>query len=66
MIKLYKLFLKLDQDRNTGLKPLIILSAISTALKLSGTAFFKFVFFVCKVKTSREVLELCQIPCKCL
>jgi hypothetical protein len=49
-------FLKLDQDGNTDLRPL--LSAISAASKLSRAAFFKFVPSLCKVKTSREMLEL--------
>jgi len=53
MIELYnKPFLKLDQEGNTDLKPQIILSAVSTA-------FFKLIISLCKVKISREVLELC-------
>jgi hypothetical protein len=51
MIKLYKPFLKLDQDGNNDLKSLIILSAITTALKLSRTIFFNFIISVSKVKT---------------
>jgi len=66
MIKLYMPFLKLEQDGNTDLRPEIILSAISATSKLRGAAFFKFIVSVCKVKTFREVLELCQIACKCL
>jgi hypothetical protein len=59
-------FLKLDQDGNTDLRPQIMLFTISAAPKLSGTAFFKFIILVYKVKTFRQVLELCQIACNCL
>lgn len=65
-IKLYMPFLKLNQDENTDLRPQIILSAMSASSKLSGVTFFKFIILMCKVKTSREVLELCQIPYKFL
>jgi len=58
MIKLQMPFLKFDQDGNTDLRARIILSAGSAASKLSGASFFKFIILVCKVKTSREELEL--------
>ena len=64
MIKLYIPFLKLDENENTGIRPWIILSAVS-ATKLSKASFFKSIVSLCKVKTSREVLELCHIPYKC-
>jgi hypothetical protein len=64
MIKLYMPFLELDQDGNTDLRPQVILSAISAASKLSRAAFFKFILSLCKVKTSRDVLELYQVHCK--
>jgi hypothetical protein len=60
-IKLYKPILKLDYDGNTDHKPQIILSAVFTASKPSREASLKFIISLCKVKTSREVLELCQI-----
>lgn len=60
MIKLHMPFLKLDQEGNTDF------TASEAALKLSGIDLFKFIISLCKVKTSREELELCQIPLKSL
>jgi hypothetical protein len=57
MIKSYMPFLKLDQDRNTAFRPWITVPAISATANLSRTAVFKFIISLCKVKTSREVLE---------
>jgi hypothetical protein len=43
-----------------------ILSSFSAASNLRGAAFFKFIILVCRVIIPREVLELYQIPWKCL
>ena len=65
MIKPSMPFLKLDHDGNSDYRLWIILPAILAASKLSGAVFFKFIISVCKVKTSREMLELCQTHYNC-
>ena len=64
MIKLYKPFLKLDQDGNNDLKAMNQDDQDKRYAMHSWTeftlsfVFLKFMISLCKVKLSREVLEL--------